>query len=326
MVVIYLDLNHHPDPSQEHTESYILNARKYGGASQPAKYLLDRYDDFYIFASEKSFEGVSDRLKPHCFFTTPDQRKAIRDGAVVENVLPKIKELNPQILFHHHVEIQLNTKYKNGAWSIGFGEHCKQKEALFLYNEFQNPQIYVHPKNVYKVVLGKEIKPFEYKQKENFIFQCSRHCESFNTKWINFICTKNKIPFFFAGPKDQGYEILENDYCKYLGILNEEEKLHYYSLSICSPLVHSWPTPFSLSAIEALSCNTPLIVADVGFWRSLIEPGINGFYVRDEESFISAYYKCKELDQRKIYETCLPYSIDNMLNSFYAAFQDIISQ
>jgi len=62
----------------------------------------------------------------------------------------------------------------------------------------------------------------------------------------------------------------------------------------------SWPEPFGLVMIEAAACGTPVIAYDAGSVSEIVEDGVTGFIVSDENSAIKALEKIPTLDRRRI--------------------------
>ena len=61
-----------------------------------------------------------------------------------------------------------------------------------------------------------------------------------------------------------------------------------------------WPEPFGLVMIEAMACGTPVIAYRSGSVPEVIEHGVTGFIVDNEEQAIAAVHRVAQLDRRKI--------------------------
>jgi glycosyltransferase involved in cell wall biosynthesis len=62
----------------------------------------------------------------------------------------------------------------------------------------------------------------------------------------------------------------------------------------------AWPEPFGLVMIEAMACGTPVIAYRSGSVPEVIEDGVTGFIVEDEEQAVAAVHRLGRLDRRKI--------------------------
>jgi glycosyltransferase involved in cell wall biosynthesis len=61
-----------------------------------------------------------------------------------------------------------------------------------------------------------------------------------------------------------------------------------------------WPEPFGLVMIEAMACGTPVIAFRSGSVPEVIEDGVTGFIVDDEDGAIQAVKRLEQLDRRVI--------------------------
>ncbi|MGY8631721.1 glycosyltransferase family 4 protein [Bradyrhizobium sp. 14AA] len=61
-----------------------------------------------------------------------------------------------------------------------------------------------------------------------------------------------------------------------------------------------WPEPFGLVMIEAMACGTPVIAYRSGSVPEVIEHGVTGFIVENEEQAVKAVDELSKLDRRKV--------------------------
>ena len=61
-----------------------------------------------------------------------------------------------------------------------------------------------------------------------------------------------------------------------------------------------WPEPFGLVMIEALACGTPVIAFRRGSVPEVIENGVTGFVVDNEDEAVAAVGRTFKLDRRGI--------------------------
>jgi len=64
-----------------------------------------------------------------------------------------------------------------------------------------------------------------------------------------------------------------------------------------------WPEPFGLVMIEALACGTPVIAFGRGSVPEIIEDGVNGFVVRNEDEAVEAVARLPQIDRRRCRDT-----------------------
>ena len=61
-----------------------------------------------------------------------------------------------------------------------------------------------------------------------------------------------------------------------------------------------WPEPFGLVMIEAMACGTPVIAYRSGSVPEVVEHGLTGFIVENEEQAVKAVGELGKLDRRKV--------------------------
>lgn len=82
--------------------------------------------------------------------------------------------------------------------------------------------------------------------------------------------------------------LAENPNVEYLGEINEAQKNEFLGNAYAYLFPIDWPEPFGLSVIEAMACGTPTIAFDRGSVPELIDDGVTGFIVNNEEEAVEA--------------------------------------
>ena len=78
---------------------------------------------------------------------------------------------------------------------------------------------------------------------------------------------------------------------------------HVRCCADASPAVPiDWPEPFGLVMIEAMACGTPVIAFRSGSVPEVIDEGVTGFVVDDEEQAVQAVKRLVKLDRRRVRE------------------------
>lgn len=339
MKIAYCDFNH-----DDFFENYSITPDSYGGGRIFASVAKEKIADFHIFSNEKSFQTLSpSESKANCHPLTSEQRAKLRANVPVTEVIENAGDFD--LFVHHHVNWNINLtglpKAKECCWAVSVGEICHpNNKNILLYNIHQNLRCHNRP-NLYKVVIGLPLPEFQEYKKGDYIFQCTRHTPMFNTIEIAKFCRKYGIQGYFAGPIDKDYPLfdyIDNKDTHYLGVISHEDKVNYLKNARMTTYLHSWPTPFSLSAIESLAYGTPILASSNGFWSSLIEHNKNGWLIEGvnqtlgvvdkdySEIILKAYELSANVNQRFCYESMSPYSEMNMIDSFYNAFIEIYNK
>ena len=324
-MIAYIDLNY-----ADFNESYSINPKSYGGGRVFAAWAKELIDNFYIFSSEESFKDISDNEnKDRCICISQNQKEQLRNGLNLDLVIPGISKFD--IIVHHFADKYINTNKPQIIWAVGYGEHIHPMiQNLMLYSRYrQNPVITNSNINIFDVTIGIPIeKIFKESIKEDYIFQCSRHTPTFGSIEVAKFCLDNNIRCIFAGPIDRNYPLLkyiDNISTYYIGQISEDDKVSYTKKARLCTFLHTWNTPFNLSAITALANGTPIVATNVGFWGDLIIDNYNGFLINNLDEMKKVWDKSSNISQYNCYMSVYnKYGIKEMIDSFDKAIRKII--
>ncbi|WP_065755856.1 glycosyltransferase family 4 protein [Bradyrhizobium paxllaeri] len=84
------------------------------------------------------------------------------------------------------------------------------------------------------------------------------------------------------------------------GEVNDETKRQFLAGATALLFPIDWPEPFGLVMIEAMACGTPVIAYSSGSVQEVIDEGITGFVVSNEEEAVRAIGRLQELDRRRV--------------------------
>ena len=324
MRIIYLDL------SLQILEDHSLKPKRYGGGSAFSRY-FKQFSNFIIFAKKGCFDNLSEEdNKFNCKTIVQEQIDKLLNNAPIEEIIPEVKDYD--ILCHCTPNVYINTnnlKIRQAPWSVGFQETIHEKHThLLLYNNFQEIKRKNSDVKIYTFILGKQIPEFKEYKKENYIFQCSRHCDEFSSCQVAKFCLDNKITGMFAGPIIPGYPLLDfidNKYTYYLGEISEEQKINLTKHARLYTLLLNWPAPMNLSCLESLSYGTPVVTTWCPFTNSIIKDKINGFFSFNDNDLLNAWNKAPEISQFDCWRSVLKYNHYNMIDSLYNCFDQILN-
>jgi len=94
--------------------------------------------------------------------------------------------------------------------------------------------------------------------------------------------------------------LLHNPLVQYIGEIGDDRKSEFLGGAQALLFPIDWPEPFGLVMIEAMACGTPVIAYDCGSVREVVENGLTGFIVGDEDEACAAIARIGELDRRAI--------------------------
>ena len=85
-----------------------------------------------------------------------------------------------------------------------------------------------------------------------------------------------------------------------IGEVNDRAKQGFLAGAAALLFPIDWPEPFGLVMIEAMACGTPVIAFRSGSVPEVVDHGITGFVVSDEEEAIQAIGRLSKLDRRRV--------------------------
>jgi glycosyltransferase involved in cell wall biosynthesis len=97
--------------------------------------------------------------------------------------------------------------------------------------------------------------------------------------------------------------LLKSPRVEFIGEIGEREKreLLEHATALLFPI--DWPEPFGLVMIEALCCGTPVIAYRNGSVPEILEDGVNGFVVTNQEEAARAGQRIQTIDRNTCRET-----------------------
>ena len=87
---------------------------------------------------------------------------------------------------------------------------------------------------------------------------------------------------------------------EYIGEITDKEKSDFLSGAVALLVPLDWPEPFGLVMIEAMACGTPVIAFNRGSVSEIVEDGVTGFIVEDENGAIGAVDRLTQVSRETI--------------------------
>ena len=140
------------------------------------------------------------------------------------------------------------------------------------------------------------------------------------------------LPLVIAGiVQDQAYfdavvaPHVDDDRVRFVGAIGAEQRSEI--LGGAHALLHliDFDEPFGFSVVEAMACGTPVVAFDRGSMRELIDHGITGLVVDDEDQAVVAVAQVGALDRRRIRErTARRFGHRRMVDAYVAVYEQIL--
>jgi glycosyltransferase involved in cell wall biosynthesis len=96
--------------------------------------------------------------------------------------------------------------------------------------------------------------------------------------------------------------MIDGSCIEYIGEISDAQKSDFLGAATALLVPIDWPEPFGLVMIEAMACGTPVIAFNRGSVPEIVEEGVTGFIVEDEEGAIGAVHRVTELSRAAIRE------------------------
>ncbi len=110
-----------------------------------------------------------------------------------------------------------------------------------------------------------------------------------------------------------------------IGEIDDREKSTFLSGALALLVPIDWPEPFGLVMIEAMACGTPVIAFNRGSVPEIVEDGVTGFIVEDENGAIGAVDRLQTLSRRVIRERFEQrFTARRMALDYLAAYRSLI--
>jgi glycosyltransferase involved in cell wall biosynthesis len=93
--------------------------------------------------------------------------------------------------------------------------------------------------------------------------------------------------------------LLDNPLVQWEGEIDDGRKNDFIGNARALLFPIDWPEPFGLVMIEAFACGTPVIAYDRGSVPEVVEQGITGYIVHDQEEALSAARRLHEIDRSR---------------------------
>ncbi|GJJ70209.1 hypothetical protein EMPS_02558 [Entomortierella parvispora] len=121
--------------------------------------------------------------------------------------------------------------------------------------------------------------------------------------------------------------LLGQAHVEFIGEINEAQKPAFLSGAKALLFPINWPEPFGLVMIEAMACGTPVIAFNRGSVPEIIEHGVTGFIVEDEQGAIGAVDRIEGLSRSEIRTQFEQrFSAHTMANHYLDLYQTVIQQ
>ena len=94
--------------------------------------------------------------------------------------------------------------------------------------------------------------------------------------------------------------LLDHPLIEFIGEIGDAQKPDFLGNAAALLFPIDWPEPFGLVMIEAMACGTPVVGYGCGSAPEVIDDGVTGYIVRDEDAAVEAVRAIANLDRREV--------------------------
>lgn len=147
------------------------------------------------------------------------------------------------------------------------------------------------------------------------------------------IAIRSGIPLKIAAKIDRADEayfkesiekLFHHPLIEYIGEIGEPEKRQLLGGARALLFPIDWPEPFGLVLIESFACGTPVIAYRHGSVPEIMENGVTGFMVSNQEEALQAALKIEDIDRtrcRQVFEQ--RFAVRHMADNYLRVYRNI---
>jgi glycosyltransferase involved in cell wall biosynthesis len=94
--------------------------------------------------------------------------------------------------------------------------------------------------------------------------------------------------------------LLSLPHVEFIGEIDDSQKPEFLSGARALLFPINWPEPFGLVMIESMACGTPVIAFNCGSVPEVMDHGLTGFVVNNEDEAVAAIGRLDQLDRGKV--------------------------
>ncbi len=121
--------------------------------------------------------------------------------------------------------------------------------------------------------------------------------------------------------------LLDTPGVEFIGEIGEAEKSDFLGGAIGLLVPVTWPEPFGLVMIEAMACGTPVIAFPNGSVPEIIEHGVNGLLVQDNDAAVIAVGLLESIDRARVRQSFEQrFTVEAMVDGYEAIYRRILAE
>jgi glycosyltransferase involved in cell wall biosynthesis len=121
--------------------------------------------------------------------------------------------------------------------------------------------------------------------------------------------------------------LLSLPHVEFIGEIGEHQKAEFLGNAAGLLFPIAWREPFGLSMIEAMACGTPVVAMRAGSVPEVVDEGITGFVVENEDQAVAAVRRLHSLDRarvRRVFEE--RFTARRMADDYLSVYRNLIAR
>jgi glycosyltransferase involved in cell wall biosynthesis len=141
-------------------------------------------------------------------------------------------------------------------------------------------------------------------------------------------------PLVLAGVVQPGHERffareiephIDGQLMRYVGEVGGARKQRLFADAFAFLMPIKWPEPFGMVMVESLAAGTPVLAFNQGAAPEIVENGVNGFLVQDEDEMAAVVERAGDLDPLVIRRTAERFAPDRVAMGYETAYREALA-
>jgi glycosyltransferase involved in cell wall biosynthesis len=142
-------------------------------------------------------------------------------------------------------------------------------------------------------------------------------------------------PLVLAGVVQAGHERffsreiephLDGTMIRYVGEVGGARKQRLFADAFAFLMPIKWPEPFGMVMVESLAAGTPVLAFNQGAAPEIVESGVNGFLVEDEDQMAALVDRAGDLDPLAVRRTAERFAPDRVAMRYEMAYREALAR
>jgi glycosyltransferase involved in cell wall biosynthesis len=118
---------------------------------------------------------------------------------------------------------------------------------------------------------------------------------------------------------------VDGETVRYVGEVGGTRKQQLFADAAAFLMPIRWPEPFGMVIVEAIAAGTPVLAFRQGAAPEIIEDGVNGFLVEDEEEMAAAVDRIGDIDPMTCRRSAERFAPDQIATGYEAVYREAIA-